>query len=118
MILAENILQIPVATTIWMDFAMTLIQATNIDPKDRKCTGHRSRSREAIAPGNRLLIGCNHYTNHANDTWARRKALQSRQRTNFGSLEASANHQRPYIDLKIVLLPFCLISSEFCSPVN
>ena len=34
LILSENLLQIPEATTIWMDFAMTSIQATKIDPKD------------------------------------------------------------------------------------
>ena len=33
-ILAENILQTPEATTIWMDFAMASLQATKIDLKD------------------------------------------------------------------------------------
>ena len=54
--LAENLLQTPEATTIWMDFAMTSIQATEIDPKDRKRTDHRGRSREAIAPDNAITI--------------------------------------------------------------
>ena len=55
-ILAENILQTPEATTIWMDSAMTSIQATAIDPKDRKRTDHRGRIREAIALGNAIAL--------------------------------------------------------------
>ena len=43
-----------------------------------------------------LLFGCNHSTNHVNDTWARRKALKLRQRTNFVILEAWTLHQRQY----------------------
>ena len=35
-----------------------------------------------------LLYGCNHSTSHVDDTWARRKALKSRQRTNFVNLKA------------------------------
>ena len=56
MILAENIIQTPDATTIWMDFAMTPIQATEIDPKDRKRIDHRGRIRGAIAPGNAITL--------------------------------------------------------------
>ena len=55
-ILAENLLQTPEATTIWMDFAMTSIQATKINPKDRKRTDCRGRSREQIAPGNAITL--------------------------------------------------------------
>ena len=55
-ILAENIIQTPEATTIWMDFAMTSIQSTKIHPKDRKRTDHRGRIREAIAPGNAITL--------------------------------------------------------------
>ena len=43
-----------------------------------------------------LLFGCNHSTSHVNDTWARRKALKSRQRANFMNLEARTPHQRQY----------------------
>ena len=55
-ILAENILQTPEATTIRMDFAMPPIQATKIDPNDRKRMDHRSRIREAIAPSNAITL--------------------------------------------------------------
>ena len=56
MILAENLLQTPEATTIWMDFAMTSMQATEIDPKDRKRIDHRGRIRGAIATGNAITF--------------------------------------------------------------
>ena len=54
MILAENLRQTPEATTIWMDFAMTPIQAAKLDPKNRKRTDCRRRSRELIAPDNAI----------------------------------------------------------------
>ena len=55
-ILAENLLQTPEATTIWMDFAMTSIQATKIDPKDRKRIDCRGRIRGAIAPADDITL--------------------------------------------------------------
>ncbi len=56
MILAENLLQTPEATAIWIDFAMTTFQATKIDPKNRKRTNHKGRIREAIVPGNAITL--------------------------------------------------------------
>ena len=56
LILAENLLQTQEVTTIWTEFAMTSIQATKIDPKSRKRTDHRGRSREAIAPDNAITL--------------------------------------------------------------
>ena len=55
-ILAENALQTPEATTIWMDFAMTSMQAAKIDPKYLKRTDCRSRIRGAIAPDNAITL--------------------------------------------------------------
>ena len=55
-ILAENLLRTPEATTIWTAFATTSIQATKIEPKDRKRIDCIGRSREPIAPGNAISL--------------------------------------------------------------
>ena len=55
-ILAENLLQTLEATTIWIDFAMTSIQATKIGPKDRKRIDCRGRIRGAIGPDNAITL--------------------------------------------------------------
>ena len=91
-ILAENLLQTPEATTIWMDFAMAQIQATKIDPKDRKRTDCRGRIREPIAPGNAITHGCNQFTNQVKCTRARGEALKNASASEFcqfGSISIS-----------------------------
>ena len=60
-------------------------------------THHRRKplsSNNYPSPG--ITLRCNHSTSHLNETWARRKALKSRQRAIFIDLEGRTPHQRQY----------------------
>ena len=62
----------------------------------RKRTIGASRFRRAIRPVPVLLFGVTTLRVTCNDTWARRKALKSRQRAILVDLEGRTPHQRQY----------------------
>ena len=74
-------------------------QALVREPETRE---HRKRMidasafRRAIRPGTVLLFGVTTLRVTCNDTWARRKALKSRQRAILVDLEGRTPHQRQY----------------------
>ena len=61
-----------------------------------KATIDASAFRRAIRPVSVLLFGATTLRITCNDTWARRKALKSRQRTILVDLEGRTFHQRQY----------------------
>ena len=87
-ILSGNEIQTPADTTISNLFQNTSCMVTKITVKLRKRPDCTTTFRGAIAPADDITLRWNHSTSHVNDTWARRKALKSRQRTNFMNLEA------------------------------
>ena len=64
--------------------------------EDRKRPIDASAFRRAISPVSVLLFGVTTLRVTCNDTWARRKALKSRQRTMLVDLEGRTPHQRQY----------------------
>ena len=64
--------------------------------ENRKATIDASAFRRAIRPVPVLLFGVTTLRVTCNDTWARRKALKSRQRTILVDLESRTPHQRQY----------------------
>ena len=62
----------------------------------RKSMNDASRFRRAIRPVPVLLFGVTTLRITCNDTWARRKALKSRQRAILVDLEGRTLHQRQY----------------------
>ena len=87
-ILSENEIQIPADTTIFKSFQNTSFMVTKFKVEVRKRMDCTTTFRRAIALVDDITLRCNHSTSHVNDTWARRKALKSRQRANFMNLEA------------------------------
>ena len=87
-ILAGNLLQAWAAQTIFKASLISSIPVPEIKLKSRKFIDRTTPFRGAIAPADDITLRCNHSTSHVNETWARRKALKSRQRANFMNLEA------------------------------
>ena len=64
--------------------------------ENRNATVDASAFRRAISPLPVLLFGVTTLRVTCNDTWARRKALKSRQRAILVDLEGRTPHQRQY----------------------
>ena len=95
-ILSENEIHARADQTNWMVFQNAQFTATKMKVKVRKRQDCTTTFRRAIARVDDITVRCNHSTSHVNETWARRKALKSRQRTNFMNLHALTLHQRQY----------------------
>ena len=87
-ILAESRVQARADQTIWTEFRLTSFPVTETKPKVRKRPDRTTAFRGAIAPVDDITLRCNHSTSHVNGTWARHKALKSRQRAILINLEA------------------------------
>ena len=95
-VLWENGIQTPADTTIFKSFQNTSFMVTKAMVKVRKRMDRTTAFRRTIAHVDDITLRCNHSTKHVNDTWARRKALKSRQQANFVILESWTLHQRQY----------------------